>query len=93
MTVPTTLTMPSVLTHREASGHLRAWVASLPAQGDVSLQASGLQRFDSSVLAVLLALQRAARECGCQVWVLNLPERARQLARVYGIESSLGLRT
>ena len=92
MSSPVTLTMPAVLTHREASGCLRDWVARLPAQGEVSLEATGLQRFDSSVLAVLLALQRAARVSGCQVGVQNLPNRARQLARVYGIESSLGLR-
>jgi phospholipid transport system transporter-binding protein len=85
------LDMPAVLTHREARACLRDWVARLPVQGEVQLEASGLQRFDSSALAVLVALQRAARARGCQVRVRQLPSQARQLARVYGIESSLGL--
>jgi phospholipid transport system transporter-binding protein len=50
-----------------------------------------LQRFDSSALAVLLALQRAALGRGCRVQVRELPAQARQLAHVYGIESGLGL--
>jgi phospholipid transport system transporter-binding protein len=86
-----TLVMPAVLTHREAQACLREWVARLPAQGDAQVEATGLQRFDSSALAVLVALQRAARSRGCRVQVRHLPTQARQLARVYGIESSLGL--
>jgi phospholipid transport system transporter-binding protein len=83
--------MPSVLTHREATACLRDWVQRLPSQGEVWLEAAGLQRFDSSALAVLLALQRAARARGCHLQVRDLPIQARALARVYGIESSLGL--
>ena len=91
MTVPLTLTMPAVLTHREAQACLQDWVHRLPAQGDVWLEAAALHRFDSSALAVLLALQRAALGRGCRVQVRDLPSQARQLARVYGIESGLGL--
>ena len=91
MSLPVTLTMPTALTHREAQACLHDWVARLPATGEAHLEAAGLQRFDSSALSVLLALQRAARARGCQVQVRNLPSQARQLARVYGIESSLGL--
>jgi phospholipid transport system transporter-binding protein len=86
-----TLAFPAVLTHREARACLSQWVAALPSQGDVWLEASGLQRFDSSALAVLLACQRAARGKGCTLRVRGLPQRARQLAQVYGIETSLGL--
>ena len=88
-----TLALPAVLTHREAQACLAQWVATLPSHGDVWLDASGLERFDSSALAVLLACQRAARAKGCTLRVRDLPPRARQLARVYGIESSLGLST
>jgi phospholipid transport system transporter-binding protein len=88
-----TLALPAVLTHREAQACLDHWVVTLPSQGDVWLEASGLERFDSSALAVLLACQRAARAKGCTLRVRDLPPRARQLARVYGIESSLGLST
>ncbi len=91
MTAPLTLSMPAVLTHREASSCLQEWVRRLPAHGEVWLDASALQRFDSSALAVLLALHRAALGRGCQVQVRNLTAQARQLAHVYGIESSLGL--
>lgn len=92
MTIATSLSMPAVLTHREAQACLQAWVSRLPSQGDVVLQAGTLQRFDSSALAVLLALQREALGRGCRVHVQDLPLQACQLARVYGIEPGLGLR-
>jgi phospholipid transport system transporter-binding protein len=91
MTAALTLSMPAVLTHSEAQACLQDWVQRLPAQGDVWLDASALHRFDSSALAVLLALQRAALGRGCRVQVRELPARARQLAQVYGIEPGLGL--
>jgi phospholipid transport system transporter-binding protein len=91
MNAPLTLSMPAVLTHREAQACLQDWVRRLPAVGEVWLDASALQRFDSSALAVLLALQRAALGRGCRVQVRELPAQARQLAHVYGIESGLGL--
>lgn len=91
MTVSTALSMPAVLTHQQAQACLRDWAQRLPTHGEVMLDAAGLQRFDSSALAVLLALQRAALGRGCRVQVRGLPSQARQLARVYGIESGLGL--
>ncbi len=91
MTASVTLSMPALLTHREAQACLQDWVRRLPAQGEVSLDASALHRFDSSALAVLLALQRAALGRGCRVQVRALPAQARQLAQVYGIASGLGL--
>jgi phospholipid transport system transporter-binding protein len=91
MTAPLTLSMPAVLTHREAPACLQDWFRRLPAQGEVLLNASALQRFDSSALAVLVALQREALQRGCRVQVRELPAQARQLAHVYGIESALGL--
>ena len=91
MTDALKLSMPAVLTHREAQACLQDWVGHLPAQGEVWLEASALHRFDSSALALLLALQRAALGRGCRVQVRDLPAQARQLARVYGIESALGL--
>jgi phospholipid transport system transporter-binding protein len=92
MTPTASLSMPAVLTHREARACLQDWVGRLPAQGEVTLDAAALLRFDSSALSVVLALQRAALARGCRVRVHQLPSRARQLARVYGIESALGLR-
>ena len=91
MNVPLKLSMPAVLTHREAQACWQDWVRRLPAGGEVCLDASALHRFDSSALAVLMALQRAALGRGCRVQVRELPAQARQLAHVYGIESGLGL--
>lgn len=91
MNVPLKLSMPAVLTHREAQACWQDWVRRLPSDGEVWLDASALRRFDSSALAVLLALQRAALGRGCRVQVRELPAQARQLAHVYGIESGLGL--
>ena len=91
MSATTSLTLPAVLTHREARACLQDWVQRLPVQGTVKLDAAALQRFDSSALAVLLALQRAVLSRGSRLEVRHLPPQARQLARVYGIESSLSL--
>ena len=80
MNVPLKLSMPAVLTHREAQACWQDWVRRLPSDGEVWLDASALRRFDSS-----------AQGRGCRVQVRELPAQARQLAHVYGIESGLGL--
>ena len=87
------LRLPPVLTHAQAQACRAELAQAMAASPDrvLLLDASDLQHFDSSALAVLLALQRAALGRGCRVQVRELPAQARQLAHVYGIESGLGL--
>ena len=81
------LTLPAILTHDPVAGlaaRLKALVAEQPAQ--VVADASALQAFDSSALALLLACRREAVSAGKEFSVSNLPERLRRLAGLYGVE-------
>ncbi|HSH88519.1 MAG TPA: STAS domain-containing protein, partial [Ramlibacter sp.] len=51
--------------------------------------ASALQRFDSSALAVLLDVRREALARGKTFSVANLPARLRDLAALYGVADLL----
>jgi phospholipid transport system transporter-binding protein len=86
------LTLPAQLTHDQASGCVadlkRALPQAMAAVGPgqpVVLDASPLERFDSSALAVLLACRRMALASGQGMVVQGLPPRLRQLAGLYGI--------
>jgi phospholipid transport system transporter-binding protein len=60
------------------------------AQGrEAVLDASALQQFDSSALAVVLACRRAVLSSGGVLRVTGLPERAQALAKVYGVTALL----
>jgi phospholipid transport system transporter-binding protein len=64
-------------------------MAQLAAAKGVSLNASALQQFDSSALAVVLACRRTVLELGGQFQVVGLPERLLALAKVYGVTELL----
>jgi phospholipid transport system transporter-binding protein len=64
---------------------LPAALAEAGAGQPVLLDASALERFDSSALAVLLACRRMALDAGRGMTVQGLPARLRQLAGLYGI--------
>jgi phospholipid transport system transporter-binding protein len=51
--------------------------------------ASALQHFDSSALAVLLECRREALALGKSFAVSRLPERLRELAALYGVAELL----
>ncbi|MDB5928795.1 MAG: anti-sigma-factor antagonist domain protein [Polaromonas sp.] len=81
------LKLPAVLTHAQATGFSRTAgqeVLSQPAQ--VLLDASELQQFDSSALAVLLNCRRQALAAGKTFAVSGMPQRLLQLAGVYGVD-------
>ena len=90
MTTPT-FALPSVLTHAQARATALALVQAVQAQAHLALDASALQKFDSSALAVVLAGLRAASEQGGHIQVQSLPPRAASLARVYGLAELLQL--
>ena len=80
------IVLPATLTHDVAaqfSGGLASLVAAQPSA--VVTDASALQQFDSSALAVLLACRREATAAGKAFSVHGLPARLRQLAGLYGV--------
>lgn len=76
------------LTHESATAALSAGLARI-AQGATAVDCAPLAQFDSSALAVLLAWQRAARERGATLDVLNLPPKLASLAHAYGVDPLL----
>ena len=80
------LTLPSTLTHAVAAEFARGLKPLVLSQtAGVVADASALQEFDSSALAVLLACRREALAAGKAFSVRGLPERLRQLAGLYGV--------
>jgi phospholipid transport system transporter-binding protein len=69
------------------TGGWLAWARRLP--GLCTVDASALQSFDSSALAVLLEARRRAIESGRPFGVQGMPPRLRQLAALYGVDGLL----
>lgn len=89
---PTPLSaLPARLTHGEAQAWMDGWLAGLGAApaGAVQVDASALQSFDSSALAVLLEARRRAIDSGRPFGVQGMPPRLRQLAALYGVDGLL----
>jgi phospholipid transport system transporter-binding protein len=88
------LVLPQVLTHSQAVACLAAqWPLLRSQAGDAAVQvdASALQQFDSSALAVLLEFRREALALGRRFVVLGLPARLAELAALYGIDGLLAV--
>ncbi len=80
------LTLPAVLTHDSAADFSRSLKSMVSAQAvAVVADASALQTFDSSALAVLLACRREALAAGKSFSVYGLPARLVQLVKLYGV--------
>ena len=81
------LVLPQELTQPQANACLHSLVqemASLPGLEAV-VDASPLNRFDSSALAVLLEFRRAALAKGKRFSTQGLPKRLSDLAALYGV--------
>jgi phospholipid transport system transporter-binding protein len=66
--------------------HLLALPATLTqAEGPIQVDASALNRFDSSALAVLLELKREAAAAARPFRVQGMPARLGELAALYGV--------
>ena len=90
-TIAASLQLPQELTYRQAREclmRLRPLVQGAVGQR-VQIDASAVQVFDSSALAVLLALRRAALEAKKQLLVLGLPAGLQSMAALYGIQDLL----
>ena len=84
------LTLPDELTHVQATACLAGLVPNLAAEAvPVRVDASALRHFDSSALAVLLALRRACAGLDKTMVVQGLPDGLRDLAALYGVEALL----
>jgi phospholipid transport system transporter-binding protein len=82
------LTLPAVLTHAASAAFARGLPQALQSQpAEVVADASALQQFDSSALAVLLECRRQAMAAGKAFAVHGAPARLRELAGLYGVEA------
>jgi phospholipid transport system transporter-binding protein len=77
-----------MLTFATARAALERGVAALRA-GQTVFDLSSVKLADSSGVAVLLAMQRAAREAGVAVSFINLPVSLKSLASLYGVDALL----
>ena len=87
------LMLPDTVTAREVADTLRAARQALDAldPGEAFVVDGGaLLHFDSSALAVVLECRRLAQAAGRGCVVKGLPQRLRELARLYGITEVIG---
>jgi phospholipid transport system transporter-binding protein len=90
------LVLPAAVTMRDArdtqrmlSQALQQEVQSQSQEALVTVDASGLQHFDSAALTVLLECQRLASAWGKGFAVRNAPQKLAELARLYGVDALL----
>ena len=85
------LVLPAELTHDQAVPCCRMLAQTLRSDpgGEAVADASALQHFDSSALAVLLDCRREALAMGKTFAVTGLPPRLGELAGLYGVADLL----
>ena len=85
------LILPAVLTQKQANDCLAKLTQDVQrdAEKQIVVDAAPLNHFDSSALAVLLAVRRECARAGKLFAVKGLPDRLRDLAALYGIEGLL----
>jgi phospholipid transport system transporter-binding protein len=89
----TALALPSLLTHDQAASCALSLGTAIRAEkGDkVAIDASALDKFDSSALAVLLQCRRESNAMGKRFEVIGLPPQLRKLATLYEINELLAV--
>lgn len=82
------LLLPASVTAREANDTRRLLLQALKGEAAavVAVDASNLQRFDSSALAVLIECRRAAQAAGKSFELRRAPAKLAALARLYGVD-------
>jgi phospholipid transport system transporter-binding protein len=87
----TTLALPALLTHAQAFNCVQSLGQGIRAEAsdEVIIDASALEKFDSSALAVLLQCRRDAATSGKNFVVTGLPHQLSELADLYGISELL----
>ncbi|MEI7532364.1 MAG: STAS domain-containing protein [Betaproteobacteria bacterium] len=74
--------LPVSINHSNATQIQKDGLLQLKKSDDILVDASQLQDFDSSVLAILMAWKRISPE----LHIVGGPEKLETLARVYGLE-------
>ena len=87
----TVFQLPAHLTHAQAATVAQQLGSLARTQPSLRVDASALQHFDSSALAVLLTGLREAAHQQHALTVSGLPTKALALARVYGVQDLLEL--
>jgi phospholipid transport system transporter-binding protein len=77
----------------EHAAELAALLPAALAQGEgaFSVDASALQAYDTSTIALLMQARRAAQAAGRAFTVTGAPAQLTQLAALYGVEELLSL--
>ena len=85
------LLLPTKITIAEARDTQRLLAQGLQSEpdGGVVINASGLQQFDTSALAVLLECERLAQAYGRAFEVRDPPAKLSALAKLYGVDGLL----
>lgn len=83
------LVLPERVTLKEATQVLSALESMLPSTDVVQLDASALMDFDTSVVALLLALQRRLATQGQRLQVCHRSDRLQSLLALYGVAELL----
>lgn len=85
------LVLPARLTHDEAPACMRMLQQGLAASNGSAtvVDASALEHFDSSAIAVLLECRREVLALGRGFSVKGLPARLRELGSLYGVAALL----
>lgn len=85
------LLLPATLTLRESRDTLRLLSQALQGErdGEVVVDASPLQQFDTSALAVLLECRRLAQASGRPFRISHAPDKLAALAALYGVDELL----
>lgn len=83
------LVLPERVTLNEATQVLSALESKLPSTDVVQLDASALMDFDTSVVALLLALQRRLATHGQRLQVCHRSDRLQSLLALYGVAELL----
>jgi phospholipid transport system transporter-binding protein len=59
------------------------------AAGETEFDLGGVKAIDSSAVALMLAWERKAHAAGRRLTFLNVPQRLRRLANLYGVDNLL----
>ena len=79
------LSLPALLDHLQVTSHKGSSWLDQARTANWQIEASGLQHFDSSALALLLDLRRCAETENAVLKVYHTPKRLTQLAELYGV--------
>jgi phospholipid transport system transporter-binding protein len=84
--------LPATATLAEAPALAASLPAALAAEsGTLSIDASALQSFDSSTIALLMQAHRLAKAADRGFEVVGAPPKLAELARLYGVAELLSL--